>query len=693
MFSATDIASFLACRHTATLARAESKDEITKPFFKDPTVDLLRKLGLEHEQRYLRALSDKNGLAVSQIDIKGGWEDAVAETIRAMREGVEAVYQATFLDPPWGGRPDFLVRVNTPSALGSWSYEVVETKLARSTKATAVVQLGFYSDLLSRIQGAEPQWMHVVLGGTAAPERFQVQRYIAYFRKVRIEFEKAWKLETNTYPEPTEHCEVCSWFSLCDTRRRADDHPSLVAGISRNQRKALAERGVSTVAGLAKLTLPPKPKIERIGDAALLRIREQARLQVQGREEGRLIYELVDGVEDGNGLATLPSPSSADMFLDLESNPYVLDQGLEYLIGVITLPMNSRDEPTYEALWSFTRSEEKKAFETFISRVMERWHRNPEMHIYHYAPYEPTAIKRLVGRHGTCVDEVDELLRAGVFVDLYRSVRQGLRASVESYSIKRLEPLYGFIRMVPLQDANFALQSYETATALGNDLGEIGDLLKTIEGYNRDDCMSALRLRDWLEDRRKALEIQIGRELPRPPIKSGQPGIDLAAQLDEAGDVKARLLDALPLEAEPWTNEQRACWLLAQMLEWHRREEKSAWWEYFRLCDLSDDELQEDKSALGGLKFVGEIGRIKRSIIYRYSFPPPKTTPSTVRLKSVIRGLAKAPESVSPSTNAIGRLTSSGALPPPFRTRAPSSPSTSWTRPSCATASFVSRLG
>ena len=197
------------------------------------------------------------------------------------------------------------------------------------------------------------------------------------------------------------------------------------------------------------------------------------------------------------------------MFLDLESNPYVLDQGLEYLIGVVTLPVNSGDEPTYEALWSFTRSEEKKAFETFIANVMERWRRNPEMHIYHYAPYEPTAIKRLVGRHGTCVDEVDELLRAGVFVDLYRAVRQGIRASVESYSIKRLEPLYGFTRAVPLRDANFALQSYEAAMALGNDLGEIGDLLKTIEGYNRDDCMSALRLRDWLEDRRKELEAKM----------------------------------------------------------------------------------------------------------------------------------------------------------------------------------------
>ena len=130
--------------------------------------------------------------------------------------------------------------------------------------------------------------MHVVLGGTASPEQFQVQRYIAYFRKVRSEFERAWKSEAETYPEPTEHCEVCSWFPLCDKRRRDDDHLSFVAGISRNQRKALVGRGVNTVADLAKLALPPKPKIERIGDAALLRIREQARLQVQGRDKGRL---------------------------------------------------------------------------------------------------------------------------------------------------------------------------------------------------------------------------------------------------------------------------------------------------------------------------------------------------------------------------------------------------------------------
>ncbi len=622
MFSATDIASFLACPHTATLDRAESKNEITKPFFNDPALDLLRTLGFEHEQQYLRELAENGGRKVAQIDLNGRWDDAVAETLRALRDAFDAVYQATFLDSPWGGRSDFLVRTDAPSVLGAWSYEVVETKLARSTKATALVQLCFYSHLLSRIQGLEPKKMHVVLGGTASPEQFQVQRYIAYFRKVRSEFERAWKSEADTYPEPTEHCEVCSWFPICDKRRRDDDHLSLVAGISRNQRKALVGRGVNTVADLAKLALPPKPKIERIGDAALLRIREQARLQVQGREAGRPIYELIEDAEEGKGLGILPLPSPADLFLDLEANPYVFDEGLEYLIGMATLPAKSGGEPIYESLWALSRSEEQKAFEAFIEKVMERWRRHPEMHIYHYAPYEPTAIKRLTGRHGACVDEVDELLRAGVFVDLYRAVRQGIRASVESYSIKRLEPLYGFTRAVPLRDANVALQSFEAAMALGDGEGEIGDLLKTVEGYNRDDCVSALRLRDWLEDRRKELEAKKGCALPRPAVQFGDASEKLSARLQGIRALAARLLAALPEAEAQWTDEHRAYWLLAQMLEWHRREEKSSWWEYFRLCELSDDELQEDKSALGGLVYVGAVDHIKRSIVHRYSFPP-----------------------------------------------------------------------
>lgn len=294
MFSATAIANFLACHHIATLERAEARGEIKKPFFKDPTIDLLRKLGVEHEQRHLRALADSNGCRIVEIDTNASWADAAANTVEALGLGADVVYQATFLDGPWGGRSDFLLKVDKPSALGTWSYEPVETKLARTTKAGAVIQLCFYSELLSRIQGAEPQWMHVVLGGAAAAERFPVQRYIAYLRKVKKEFEESWSAEPSTYPEPVEHCNVCSWSSACDEQWRRDDYLALVAGITRNQRKQLSERRIRTVVSLAGLELPVTPKIERIGDAALLRIHEQARVQVEGREQVRTIYELLE---------------------------------------------------------------------------------------------------------------------------------------------------------------------------------------------------------------------------------------------------------------------------------------------------------------------------------------------------------------------------------------------------------------
>ena len=559
MFSATDISSFLACPHTATLKQAESRGEVKKPFFNDPAVDLLRKLGQEHERNHLRSL-EADGLTVAKLEHDIRWNDGAVETLKAMQRGVDVVYQGVFLDSDWGGRPDFLTKVNSPSALGGWGYEVVETKLARSTKAGALIQLCFYSDMLASLQGTEPRLVRVVLGGLAEPEEFVLSRYAAYFRKIRNGFAHAWQVEPDTYPEPVDHCDVCSWYPLCDARRRADDHLSLVAGITRNQRKALVERGIVTVADLALLTLPVEPKFERIGAAALQRIYEQARIQVQGRAEGRLIYKLFEEFEPGRGLASLPSPDPADIFLDFEANPYILGDGLEYLTGFVML--DDLNRPRYQSLWALDRVEEKKAFESFMALVMERWQANPAMHIYHYAPYEPTAIKRLAGRHGVYIEELDELLRAGVFVDLYRAVRQGLRASVESYSIKRLEPLYGFSRMVPLEKANKTLAAFEAALVLTSGQDEIADLLQTVQGYNQDDCVSALRLRDWLEERRKELETATGKPLPRPAPQLGKPGENLAAELDQVAQVKKQLLDTLPTDEVSWTPQsvRFGCW-------------------------------------------------------------------------------------------------------------------------------------
>ncbi|HEV2884551.1 MAG TPA: TM0106 family RecB-like putative nuclease, partial [Pyrinomonadaceae bacterium] len=556
MFSPTSIANFLACTHLITLNRAEAAGEIKRPFFPDPGLELLIKLGVAHEEAYLRALTEERKLDVVKIetegsrqDAAGSWQEAAAQTIDAMRSGAGAIYQATFLTDEWRGRADFLIRVDKPSELGPWSYEVVETKLAKSTKARAIIQLCFYSELVAAIQGKLPERMHVVLGRGAEPEEFLVQRYISYFRKIKREFEAALATPQPTYPEPVEHCDICDWYKVCDEQWHTDDHLSLVANITRNQRQALVEREVGMVAKLATLTLPVTPKMKRVAPAPLLRIREQARVQVRGREEGGPVYEFIEekseeaervkGTAEGKvalrGLAALPLPSLGDVFLDFEGDPFAFEQGLEYLIGTVrigndgktipeTTPNGTNEDDTkeiYEAIWSFNPAEEKKAFEKFIAMVMERRLQYPDMHIYHYAPYEPTAIKHLSGRHNVCTDEVDELLRAEVFVDLFRIVRQGLRASVESYSIKKMEDFYGFKRIVPLRDATSSLQAFETVLALAGKPEDAQEILNTIADYNRDDCVSTLRLREWLEPLRRELEAKLGTTLPRPELKSG----------------------------------------------------------------------------------------------------------------------------------------------------------------------------
>jgi predicted RecB family nuclease len=538
MFFATNLSDFLACRHLTTLDRAAAAGEIKRDFYDDPGLKLLRELGLRHEQAYLSEL-EKQGRAIVTIPTEDiSWTDAGNLTREAMRNEAETIYQATFLEGDWGGRADFVVRVETPSNLGAWSYEAIETKLARSTKARALIQLCLYSELIARIQGPEPKWMHVVLGGGAAAEKFAVQHYLAYFRKIKRDFEAAIASKPETYPEPVEHCGICDWFTVCDKRWHTDDHLSLVAYITRNQREALLAREVDSTAKLATLSLPTTPKIDRIAPTPLLRIREQARVQVEGREQGKPVFEFIIPTEKDvakretrsgkggetpkkaealRGFAALPSPSPGDLFLDFEGDPFAFDQGLEYLIGTVTIANDGT--PVYESVWSFDPKSEKQAFIQFIGRVKRIREAHPDMHIYHYAPYEPTAIKHLSGRHGVCADDVDELLRAGVFVDLFRVVRQGLRASVESYSIKKMEEFYGFRRTVDLRDATSSLQAFETVLALEDKPEEAKEILKTIANYNRDDCLSTWQLREWLEKLHSELEGKLGRTIERPELK------------------------------------------------------------------------------------------------------------------------------------------------------------------------------
>ncbi|MDQ3448548.1 MAG: TM0106 family RecB-like putative nuclease, partial [Chloroflexota bacterium] len=383
----------------------------------------------------------------------------------------------------------------------------------------------------------------------------------------------------------------------------------------------LVERGVITLAGLGTLTLPMDPKLEGTSPESLKRVREQARLQAQGRREGRILHELLQPIEAGRGLAALPPPSPGDLFFDMEGDPFVEEggaDGLEYLFGVIEPAGGMVDAPAFHAFWGLDRAGEKRAFEQFIDLVMDRLRKDPDLHVYHYAAYEPSAVKRLMGRHATREEEVDRLLRGDVFVDLYSVVRQGVRVSQDSYSIKKLEPLYGLIREVALKDAGSSIVNFERWLDGG---GTDQALLEQIREYNRDDCVSTLRLRDWLEERRVQAERDFGVAVPRPEPQDNAPSEDLTRDRAEVEALVERLTADLPPDGERSVEEQ-ATWLLAQLLDWHRREDKSTWWEFFhRMEEMTEEELIEDRGPIARLTYEGIVGVEKQSSIHRYRFP------------------------------------------------------------------------
>ena len=349
-------------------------------------------------------------------------------------------------------------------------------------------------------------------------------------------------------------------------------------------------------------------------------MREQARLQLEARVTGKPTYELLP-IEQGHGLAALPVPSPFDIFLDLEGDRQAEKGGFEYLFGYTLRETNGR--PHYVGVWAFSPVEEKAAFEQLIDLIVERRLRDPGMHVYHYAPYEPTAMKRLMGKYATRADELDDILRGEVFVDLYGVVRKGLRAGVDSYSIKRLEPLYGLVREVDLRQASRYLRAVEYAIATKTSASLTPDICKAVRSYNRDDCVSALELRDWLETLRAQEELRCSARLPRPASPEVQLTEKFEERLARIRAVSEALTAGTPVERN---RDQEAQWVLAQLLEWHRREDKVDWWEFFRLNEMAEDELLDERAGIAGLQFERRIETTKRGVVVdRYNFPPQDT--------------------------------------------------------------------
>lgn len=575
VYSASDLAAAARCEYALLRAFDAQLGRGPAVAVEDELLARTAKLGGEHEQRHLDELREQADVAIIGRPpyTIAGLTAAAEQTMRAVERRAPVIYQAAMFDGRFVGFADFLVL--THSEAGQ-HYRLRDTKLARSVKVEALLQLAAYAETLATAGVPVAPEVELVLGD-GATATYRVDELLPVYRPRRADLQRLFD-DHLAGGKPVswedEGVRACFRCPECTLQVRATDDLLLVAGMRVSQRARLIDAGVTTLTDLAQ----HKGAVPELSTRAVASLTSQARLQTAPRIDGKPPFE----VADPQPLNLLPDPDKGDLFFDFEGDPLWTtdghEWGLEYLWGVLEVG------GAFRPLWAHDRASERKALLDFLSMVRKRRKRYPKMHIYHYAAYEKSALLRLAGRYGVGEDEVDDLLRSGVLVDLYPLVRKAIRVGTESYSLKSLEPLYmgSELRTGDVTTAADSITMYARFCELRADghPDEAANVLKEIEDYNRYDCRSTHKLRDWL--------IKIAIESSVPPL-GPQPVPDGTA-VEDTDELACTLMTFAGDGVDGRTPEQTAVALFAAARGYHRREDKPFWWGHFDRLNNPVDE-------------------------------------------------------------------------------------------------------
>jgi predicted RecB family nuclease len=601
IYSASDLAAAARCEY-ALLRSFDAKLGWGPPVaVEDELLARTAELGGEHERRHLdelRELSKDNVAIIGRPDYTvAGLTAAADATSRAVERRAPLIYQAAMFDGRFVGFADFLVFDDGPDG---HHYRLRDTKLARSVKVEALLQLAAYADTLARAGVPVAPEVELVLGDGVMAS-YRVDELLPVYGPRRAALQELLDdhlAAGRAVVWEDQEIRACFRCPECTLQVREHNDLLLVAGMRASQRARLIDAGITTISGLADHV----GAVPELSERTVASLSAQARLQIAPRVDGKPPYEIADA----QPLMVLPEPDKGDLFFDFEGDPLWTSDGrewgLEYLFGVL----DTADE--FRPLWAHDRVQERQALRDFLKMVRARRKRYPHMHVYHYAAYEKTALLRLAGRYGVGEDEVDDLLRNGVLVDLYPLVRKSIRVGTENYSLKSLEPLYmgGQLRTGDVTTATDSITQYAKyceLRAAGRD-DDAAIVLKDIEDYNRYDCTSTRKLRDWLICR--AIDSAV------PPV-GAQPVTDNATVSDD--DQLARRLAKFvgddPAARKP---EQTAVAMIAAARGYHRREDKPYWWGHFDRLNNPVDEWADNTDV-----FIAE-----RAIVDTDWHTPPK---------------------------------------------------------------------
>ncbi len=627
IYAPTDLIQFFESDFASWQQRYQLEHPQANLFTPDPVDELQRilgELGQAHEQQYLAHLQ---ATGADLCVIPG--DQAIAATVAAMQAGHHYLYQAALQHEDWLGYADLLMRVEEPSALGAWSYIPVECKLALHPKPYFVIQSCCYCDLLSQVQGHSPAEFQLILGN-GDRQRFRTTDYLNYYRHLRHQFQqfmKSFPVTPMPMPQGDSHGR---WTQAAAQVLRDRDHLSQVAHITRLQIRRLEQAGITTMQQLAAIDPTGQPPtVPLLDPQTVSRLQHQARLQKQSQGQPQPCYEVLSptATDPCKGLALLPPASPLDVYFDMEGYPLTVG-GLEYLFGVTYAAQGTLH---YQDWWAHNEPEEKLAFEQFIDWVYARWQQDPQMHVYHYAAYEAIALKRLMGRYATRENQLDDLLRAGVLVDLCRIVTQGVRVGGANYSIKTLEKIYWQGRQGDVQTAqDSVIQYFQWLQQRHREPAQAAALLAAIRAYNRDDCDSTKYLTDWLRSLQTTQGITYQPQPEASPAPTTDPPTDQQAKAAAVAELVQQLLAEIPPDVDPATAPWPVQTLLAHLLQFHRREAKPFWWQRFEWLKMTETELIAELDCLAGIERTPtppyRPTAKSRSLAYDYRFDPTQET-------------------------------------------------------------------
>ena len=561
---------------------------------KDPLEELLATKGLKHEDAVCTPLR-KNGSFV-EISRNGTREAQLEETLRTMQKGPAVIYQAALQNHELFGYADLLERRKGTSKLGDFYYAPVDMKISSSPKPTAIIQLCAYADMLLTMQGVLPEHIAVV---TRDEERHSFRTdsfffFYCYFKRKFLDYQQHFSKDEQPLPEKGDDHRDWSIYAKKILHER--DDVALTARVRQSHVQLLQKAGITTLTGLSK----SKKQVEGISDDVMEMLVNQARLQVQSKGKRPPLYTVNPHPKDvRKGFAMLPDPHPKDIFFDMEGYPLLGKHGLEYLYGV-----SERGKRNYTEFWAYTPEVEGQTFKRFMEWVFKRWTENPGMHIYHYAPYEPSTLKRLMGTYGICERMMADLLRHEVFVDLYAVVVQGLQVGTYSYGLKAIEALYYPERETDVSSgAESAVEFAKWMDSDDHKQPEKSEFLKRIREYNQDDCWSTRDLEAFLQKTKKQHAIEYV-PMQDKVIDEEEDASKPKAQCSRLAE---ELFSTIPMEKRSLPLEQTdeeiyAAELLAHCLDFHRREDSPEWWDYYRRRDMSREQLTSDSDTIVGVQ-------------------------------------------------------------------------------------------